>query len=243
MAVCPNPRRPRRAISILRLHPAWPPPPPPPPGFPKPKTPGPAVRRTLTAVPAGGIIRIDGRLDEPVWRTPAPAASPRPIPTTALRRTETTRSGSPTTGTISTSPRAVSIRTPSLVIGRLGRRDELVDSDWFYFGIDPYLDRRSGYFFGVNPAGSIADGTFSNDETKDPTWDGIWESAARVDEKGWTVEMRVPFDQLRFKSEGHQRLGRQLPARHQAEERDGPFLPGGPRRKAGSFRGSPTSPE
>jgi hypothetical protein len=88
---------------------------------------------------------------------------------------------------------------PDLVLGRLGRRDDLVDSDWFYFGVDPYHDRRSGYFFAVNPSGSIADGTFSNDETKDLTWDGIWTSAARIDGEGWTVEMRIPFDQLRFK--------------------------------------------
>jgi len=89
---------------------------------------------------------------------------------------------------------------PDLVVGRLGRRDEFVDSDWFYFGVDPYYDRRSGYFFAVNPSGSIADGTLSNDETKDPTWDGIWESAARLDDTGWCVEIRIPFQQLRFKS-------------------------------------------
>ena len=89
---------------------------------------------------------------------------------------------------------------PDLIVGRLGRRDEFVDSDWFYFGLDPYYDRRSGFYFAVNPSGSILDGTLSNDETKDPTWDGVWESAARVDDRGWAVEIRVPFGQLRFKS-------------------------------------------
>jgi hypothetical protein len=75
----------------------------------------------------------------------------------------------------------------------------MVDSDWFLFGLDPYYDRRSGFYFGVNPAGGIMDGTLFNDEGKDSTWDGIWESAARIDAKGWTVEIRIPFAQLRFK--------------------------------------------
>ena len=90
---------------------------------------------------------------------------------------------------------------PDKVLGLLGRRDEFTDSDWFYFAIDPYLDRRSGYLFAVNPAGSRADGTLSNDEDFDTTWDGIWDSAARRDAEGWTVEIRIPFRQLRFKTQ------------------------------------------
>jgi hypothetical protein len=87
---------------------------------------------------------------------------------------------------------------PGKIIGLLGRRDDDLDSDWFTFAVDPYFDRRSGYSFSVNPAGSIIDRTLYNDEWDDSTWDGVWESAARIDDKGWTVEMRIPYDQLRF---------------------------------------------
>ena len=87
---------------------------------------------------------------------------------------------------------------PAKIVGLLGRRDDDLDSDWFTFAVDPYLDRRSGFSFSVNPAGSIIDRTLYNDEWNDTTWDGIWESAARVDDRGWTVEMRIPYDQLRF---------------------------------------------
>ena len=88
---------------------------------------------------------------------------------------------------------------PEGIISRLGRRDIEVESDWFYFGIDPYFDKRSGYFFAVNPAGAILDGTLFNDEGQDSTWDGVWESAAQTDSEGWTVEIRIPYRQLRFK--------------------------------------------
>jgi len=90
---------------------------------------------------------------------------------------------------------------PQEIVSRLGRRDDEVESDWFTFAVDPYLDRRSGFQFSVNPAGAIMDATLFNDEGLDMTWDGIWEQAARVDEQGWTVEMRIPYDQLRFKQQ------------------------------------------
>ena len=52
---------------------------------------------------------------------------------------------------------------PGRIISRLGRRDAQVDSDWFMFAVDPYYDKRTGYLFGVNPAGSIIDQALSND--------------------------------------------------------------------------------
>ncbi|MCP2619795.1 carbohydrate binding family 9 domain-containing protein [Candidatus Aminicenantes bacterium AC-334-K16] len=88
--------------------------------------------------------------------------------------------------------------SPEEITSRLGRRDDFVESDWFIFALDPYYDRRSGFMFAVNPAGSICDWTLYNDVNRDSTWDGIWDWAARIDNKGWTVEIRIPFDQLRF---------------------------------------------
>ena len=128
---------------------------------------------------------------------------------------------------------------PGKIVGLLGRRDDDLDSDWFTFAVDPYFDRRSGYSFSVNPAGSIIDCTLYNDEWNDDTWDGVWESAAQVDDRGWTVEMRIPYDQLRFPVSERIRLGGQFQAHHPAQERAGFISPGCPRRRAGSFRTSP----
>ncbi len=94
----------------------------------------------------------------------------------------------------------------SQMIAPLARRDALVDSydkhlqdsDWFEISLDPYDDRLSGFHFVINPAGSIADATLFSDTHYDYSWDGIWESKARSDERGWNVEIRIPYDQLRF---------------------------------------------
>ena len=164
----------------------------------KPRPDDPRTVRSIAAVPTTEPIIIDGILSEPVWQMPGAGGFTQRNPWDGRPATE------PTIFWVAfdRDNLYVAVRLtdsePDKIIGRLGRRDEAVDSDWLDIGFDPYHDRRSGYFFSVNPVGSIQDGTLANDEEADSTWDGVWESAARIDGAGWTVEMRIPFDQLRF---------------------------------------------
>lgn len=87
---------------------------------------------------------------------------------------------------------------PDSIIQILGRRDADVTADWFTFDIDPYHDRRSGFFFTLSAAGTLRDGTLYNDDWNDNSWDGVWEGRTRTDSHGRTAEMRIPFSQLRF---------------------------------------------
>jgi len=87
---------------------------------------------------------------------------------------------------------------PKKILSQMGRRDSKIDSDWFYFAVDPYNDKRTGFLFGVNPAGSILDEALSNDVNEDTSWDGVWESKAAINGEGWIVELRIPFNQIRF---------------------------------------------
>jgi len=90
---------------------------------------------------------------------------------------------------------------PDSITKILGRRDKHLSSDYFGFAVDTYLDRRNAFFFLVNPAGSIIDGQFFNDGWQDETWDGIWDYAIAYFDSGWSVEIKIPFSQLRFKNE------------------------------------------
>ena len=161
----------------------------------------PRTFRTIAAVLTAEPITIDGVLSESVWKTAGSGGFTQRDPLDGQPATEPTI----VWVVFDTKYLYVAARLadsePSKIVGRLGRRDEEVESDWFYFGVDPYYDRRSGYYFGVNPSGSILDGTLSNDEAMDATWDGIWQGAASLDRDGWTVEIRIPFDQLRFKKQ------------------------------------------
>ncbi len=88
---------------------------------------------------------------------------------------------------------------PDSILARLSRRDEWVDSDHITLYLDPYNDKRSGYFFTLNAAGTLIDGVLYNDAWDDESWDGVWEGKVYRNEEGWSAEMRIPFSQMRFK--------------------------------------------
>ena len=87
---------------------------------------------------------------------------------------------------------------PDSIVARLARRDEGTSSDRFQMFIDPYHDKRSGFYFGISAAGTLYDGTLFNDEWDDNSWDGVWEGKVSRDSLGWIAEMRIPYSQLRF---------------------------------------------
>ena len=88
--------------------------------------------------------------------------------------------------------------SPDSIITRLTRRDELVECDYITLALDPYHDKRSGYYFSLSAAGTLIDGVLYNDSWDDDSWDGVWEGKAKIDEKGWTAELKIPFSQMRF---------------------------------------------
>ena len=92
---------------------------------------------------------------------------------------------------------------PESIYVRLSRRDVSVPADRFSIYLDPYHDRRSGYYFLVNAAGTLFDGTVYNDGWEDASWDGVWQARTHVDDQGWSVEMRIPYSQLRFQKSEH----------------------------------------
>lgn len=162
------------------------------------KTPQAPKQRTVQAVRTDKPIKIDGVLNEDVWKKQGYGDFIQSDPHDGTQPTEKTKVW------VAYDDKALYVAArmfdsqPDKIKKRLGRRDDFVDSDWFIFAVDPYYDRRSGYQFAVNPAGSIVDWTLFNDVNEDDTWDGVWEYSVKTGEKGWTVEMKIPFNQLRF---------------------------------------------
>ena len=82
------------------------------------------------------------------------------------------------------------------------------DDDVVRVLIDPFLDKRTAYFFSVNPRGARCEGLASGGEAS-LNWDGIWDAAGRIDANGWSAEFCIPFKTISFKPEltrlGHQR--------------------------------------
>src|SRR5262245_17493136 len=72
------------------------------------------------------------------------------------------------------------------ITGRVLRQGQSLDADdVFAVILDPYLDRRNGYRFEVNPNGVRWEGLFQNIVDVESNWDGIWEARAQKNEDGW----------------------------------------------------------
>jgi hypothetical protein len=80
----------------------------------------------------------------------------------------------------------------------LRQGEGLGSEDRFAIIIDPYLDRRSGYRFQVNPNGVRWDALYKDVSNLESNWEGIWLGAATRDDQGWTAEMAIPFKTLSF---------------------------------------------
>jgi len=80
------------------------------------------------------------------------------------------------------------------------RRDaDFGSDDSFTLLLDPLRDRRTGFLFEVNPNGAIADAQVINYETINLDWNGVWDARARVTPLGWTAELFIPWQTLRYR--------------------------------------------
>jgi len=89
---------------------------------------------------------------------------------------------------------------PDSIFNYLTERDNTGMSDYFGVYIDPYNQGQLAYGFFVTPSGVQVDvkAIKSDGDNEDGNWNAVWESKTRITDKGWTVEMRIPFSTLRF---------------------------------------------
>lgn len=92
---------------------------------------------------------------------------------------------------------------PEKVVANEMRRDgRLWQNDNVYVMLDTYGDKRQCFFFRTNALGALADTAVTDGgENLNGSWDCIWEAAGQKHNKGWTVEIAIPFNQLRFETE------------------------------------------
>src|SRR6266478_2269739 len=158
-------------------------------------TPPPEVR----AVPLQGEIRLDGRLNEPIWQT-APAATGfrQQAPHEGDAATQRTEVHFVYDGAaIYVGARMYDDHGAAGVQTRLVRRDGNANADYLEVIFDTYHDHIGRLFFQVNPSGVRSDANGLGGGGDD-SWDPVWEVKTAIDSLGWTAEMRIPFSQLRY---------------------------------------------
>ena len=157
-------------------------------------------------------VRVDGRLDEPVWSDAATLTGfvqyepvdGRP----AEEQTEVLVWYSPDAihfGVIARDSR------PEAVRATRADRDAIDNDDHVVLYLDTFLDRRRAYFFSVNPFGVQQDGVRTEGAqtpgrmmggSTDRNPDFLWESEGRLTDDGWVVEVRPGDAGLEFLWEG-----------------------------------------
>ena len=147
-------------------------------------------------------IKIDGVLDEPVWQSVQPIRQLYQI--------------TPAQGDPATEQSEVRIlyddkklyfgfiffdSEMDKVVANDMRRDSpgLRSNDYGFLLLDTYDDRRNAVFFRFTPVGGMEDTAVSNSGgSLNTSWDIVWECRCRINEDNWTVEIAIPFSQLRF---------------------------------------------
>src|SRR5712671_4015619 len=142
---------------------------------------------------------IDGRDDDPIWKTATAI--------TGFRVFDPKEDGDPTFQTeakigYDAENIYVFVRMfdphPDSIVSLLSRRDVKTQSEQVKIMIDSYHDRRTGYEFAVNPAGVKRDYYTYDDSREDLTWDAVWDVTTKIDSLGWTAEFRIPLSQIRY---------------------------------------------
>ena len=96
---------------------------------------------------------------------------------------------------------------PQKILKEITQRDNFGTSDLFGVFINGYNDGQQDFQFFVNAADGQADCITTDTNGEDYSWDAVWNSKAVITDKGWVVEMRIPYAALRFSGESKQTWG------------------------------------
>jgi len=100
--------------------------------------------------------------------------------------------------------------SPDSVAYRISRRDD-IDGDAVGLAFDSYNDKKTAFGFWVNAAGVKKDYIITEDgNNEDANWDPIWWVKTAKTSEGWTAEMKIPLNQLRFANIGDLTWGLQV---------------------------------
>lgn len=153
-------------------------------------------------------IRVDGRLDEAVWRSISPIKN-----WYQLKPNEGDEPSEVTEMWLFYDENAVYlgarlyVKDPATIIARTLERDShSSDQDAIALILDTLNDNRTAYGFIVNSAGVRTDiAIFDDAETGgnpwNTDWNAFWDAAVKQDVNGWSTEVRIPFSSLRFKDQ------------------------------------------
>nr|MBC7614138.1 carbohydrate binding family 9 domain-containing protein [Pseudopedobacter sp.] len=165
--------------------------------------------KTLTAKKTAVAPKIDGILDDVVWKD-APLATNfiafQPVPGIKEDQDHKTEvyilydDQAIYIGARMKESKAEDISTEFV------NRDQIGNSDFLGIILDTYNDKINASEFIVTSAGVQLDAKIS-ENGEDEAWDAVWESAIKINGNEWTAEIKIPYSALRFSNKDIQTWG------------------------------------
>lgn len=167
-------------------------------------------KKTLTTQFTKEKIVIDGKFDEQVWKTANIAtdffmiAPDNGKPASKERQTEVKVVYDNTAIYVAATmyDEDASKQRKELTV-----RDNFATAEHFGVNINGYNDGQQESRFFVSSAGVQIDVLYTEASGEDYSYNAIWDSKVILNDKGWTVEMKIPYAALRFSTEQKQTWG------------------------------------
>lgn len=160
-----------------------------------------ASKKTYTALPTKIIPKIDGVLDDEIWKNTANVSEEHFI---QYAPDAGEPSEFPTRFQIFYDDDALYVSAkmydthPDSIAREMGFRDSgKLNTDVFAIILDTYHKEQNAYVFMVSAAGVQTD-MYITPIKEDRNWNAVWKSAVTIDDEGWNVEMEIPYTSLRF---------------------------------------------
>ncbi|WP_299135093.1 DUF5916 domain-containing protein [uncultured Tenacibaculum sp.] len=153
------------------------------------------AQKSITTNTISQHIKIDGLLNEDTWKTHLKKVQLKQL--------------SPNNGNLHSNASKIAITnddsffyiaaelsSPSIT-NILTSRDDVGTSDYFGFMIDLFGANREAWAFLVTPANVQTDIKLTPNGNYGE-WNAVWESAVKIYDDKWTIELKIPFNSLRF---------------------------------------------
>jgi hypothetical protein len=85
--------------------------------------------------------------------------------------------------------------------------NNIIENENLSVALDTFHDGRNGFFFQTNPLGALREQAFTDEVNFNSNWNTVWQVKSGRFEGGWTVEMAIPFKSLRYRGSGPQVWG------------------------------------
>jgi len=177
-------------------------------------------KKTLNIVKTNNPPKIDGVLDDEVWQMADEAKDfTQWRPEMGVKEKDYQR----TIVKMTYDDQAIYIGAylmdkPENIMKQFNQRDNFGNQDFFDVILNPNNDGQNDTEFFVFPSGNQADAVMSPGNGEDFGWNAVWDSAVKIVDDGWIVEMKIPYRALRFSNQEVQTWGLQFHRRYRLNE-------------------------